>query len=176
MGLFSAGKIVPLHIDEHLETARLELSVRYNSIVVQLCLAVSRVLVGEKGRREEGEKEINTQSFLGPRFVTRFTIGDRIQVEAPSDIQTVLVEGREEGEWKHNTTHTIFQTKATLQNVTCTQSAKSKAINRTEWPDTILFAQVESAGTTLSTDWKDVGSKYVAPSAPSGMEMKKYGQ
>ncbi|KAJ4711999.1 SGT1 [Melia azedarach] len=33
---------------------------------------------------------------------------------------------------------------------------------------------VESNGTVLSTDWKDVGSKKVEGSAPEGMEMKKW--
>ncbi|MCO5568787.1 hypothetical protein L7F22_022487 [Adiantum nelumboides] len=33
---------------------------------------------------------------------------------------------------------------------------------------------VESSGTVLSTNWKDVGKKYVEGSAPSGMEMKKW--
>lgn len=33
---------------------------------------------------------------------------------------------------------------------------------------------VESNGTVLSTNWKDVGKKYVEGSPPSGMEMKKW--
>lgn len=33
---------------------------------------------------------------------------------------------------------------------------------------------VESNGTVLSTDWKDVGSKKIEGSAPEGMEMKKW--
>ncbi|CAN1300526.1 Protein SGT1 homolog B [Linum perenne] len=33
---------------------------------------------------------------------------------------------------------------------------------------------VESSGTVLSTDWKDVGSKKIEGSAPNGMEMKKW--
>lgn len=33
---------------------------------------------------------------------------------------------------------------------------------------------VESNGTTLSTDWKDVGSKMIEPSAPEGMELRKW--
>ena len=32
----------------------------------------------------------------------------------------------------------------------------------------------ESGGTVLSTDWSSVGSKYVAPEPPEGMEEKKY--
>eukprot|EP00250_Pteridium_aquilinum_P000770 c10934_g1_i1 orf=145-1248(+) len=35
---------------------------------------------------------------------------------------------------------------------------------------------VESNGTVLSTNWKDVGKKYVEGSPPSGMEMKKWEQ
>lgn len=34
--------------------------------------------------------------------------------------------------------------------------------------------QVESNGTVLSTDWKDVGSKKIEGSPPDGMEMKKW--
>lgn len=34
--------------------------------------------------------------------------------------------------------------------------------------------QVESNGTVLSTDWKDVSSKKVEGSAPDGMELKKW--
>jgi len=33
---------------------------------------------------------------------------------------------------------------------------------------------VESNGTSLSTDWKDVGSKKLEGSAPKGMEMHKW--
>ncbi|CAI0546445.1 unnamed protein product [Linum tenue] len=33
---------------------------------------------------------------------------------------------------------------------------------------------VESSGTVLSTNWKDVGSKKIEGSAPDGMEMKKW--
>ncbi|CAN0841192.1 Protein SGT1 homolog B [Linum grandiflorum] len=33
---------------------------------------------------------------------------------------------------------------------------------------------VESSGTVLSTDWKDVGSKKIEGSAPDGMEMRKW--
>jgi len=34
--------------------------------------------------------------------------------------------------------------------------------------------QVESNGTVLSTNWKDVGSKKVEGSPPDGMELKKW--
>lgn len=34
---------------------------------------------------------------------------------------------------------------------------------------------VESNGTVLSTNWKDVGSKKVEGSPPDGMELKKWG-
>lgn len=37
-----------------------------------------------------------------------------------------------------------------------------------------LFLQVESNGTVLSTNWKDVGSKVVEGSPPDGMELKKW--
>jgi hypothetical protein len=37
-----------------------------------------------------------------------------------------------------------------------------------------LFLQVESNGTVLSTNWKDVGSKKVQGSPPDGMELKKW--
>ncbi|CAN1751457.1 Protein SGT1 homolog A, partial [Linum perenne] len=33
---------------------------------------------------------------------------------------------------------------------------------------------VESNGTVLSTNWKDIGSKKVEGSAPDGMEMRKW--
>lgn len=36
------------------------------------------------------------------------------------------------------------------------------------------FFQVESNGTVLSTNWKEVGSKKVEGSPPDGMEMKKW--
>mmetsp|Transcript_21606 Transcript_21606/g.26023 ORF Transcript_21606/g.26023 Transcript_21606/m.26023 type:complete len:355 (+) Transcript_21606:188-1252(+) len=35
---------------------------------------------------------------------------------------------------------------------------------------------VESNGTVLSTNWKDIGAKYTEGSPPTGMEMKKYEQ
>lgn len=38
----------------------------------------------------------------------------------------------------------------------------------------LSFWQVESNGTVLSTNWKDVGSKKVEGSAPDGMEMRKW--
>jgi suppressor of G2 allele of SKP1 len=34
--------------------------------------------------------------------------------------------------------------------------------------------QVESNGTVLSTNWKDVGKKFVEGSPPTGMEMKQW--
>lgn len=37
-----------------------------------------------------------------------------------------------------------------------------------------LLVQVESSGTVLSTDWKEVGSKKVEGSPPDGMEVKKW--
>lgn len=37
-----------------------------------------------------------------------------------------------------------------------------------------LFMQVESNGTVLSTNWKEVGSKKVEGSPPDGMEMRKW--
>lgn len=37
-----------------------------------------------------------------------------------------------------------------------------------------LFVQVESNGTVLSTNWKDVGAKAVEGSPPDGMELKKW--
>ena len=33
---------------------------------------------------------------------------------------------------------------------------------------------VQSGGTVLSTNWKDIGSKDVQPQPPKGMEAKKY--
>jgi hypothetical protein len=36
------------------------------------------------------------------------------------------------------------------------------------------ITQVESNGTVLSTNWKEVGSKKVEGSLPDGMEMKKW--
>lgn len=36
------------------------------------------------------------------------------------------------------------------------------------------LVQVESSGTVLSTDWKEVGSKKVEGSPPDGMEVKKW--
>lgn len=38
----------------------------------------------------------------------------------------------------------------------------------------VLCLQVESNGTVLSTNWKEVGSKKVEGSAPDGMEMRKW--
>lgn len=38
----------------------------------------------------------------------------------------------------------------------------------------LLFTQVESNGTVLSTNWKEVGAKKVEGSPPDGMEMKKW--
>lgn len=35
----------------------------------------------------------------------------------------------------------------------------------------MMKSYAESGGTTLSTNWKDVGSRYVAPSAPTGMQV-----
>lgn len=32
----------------------------------------------------------------------------------------------------------------------------------------------ESSGTSLSTDWKDVGSRHVAPAPPEGAEAKSW--
>lgn len=40
--------------------------------------------------------------------------------------------------------------------------------------EVVLLMQVESNGTVLSTNWKDVGSKKVEGSPPDGMEMKKW--
>lgn len=37
-----------------------------------------------------------------------------------------------------------------------------------------LNLQVESNGTVLSTNWKEVGSKKVEGSPPDGMEMRKW--
>lgn len=37
-----------------------------------------------------------------------------------------------------------------------------------------LASQVESAGTVLSTNWKDVGKRKVAMSPPEDVEFKKY--
>ena len=37
-----------------------------------------------------------------------------------------------------------------------------------------FITQVESNGTVLSTNWKEVGSKKVEGSPPDGMEMKKW--
>ena len=37
-----------------------------------------------------------------------------------------------------------------------------------------LHQQVESGGTVLSTNWKEVGSKTVERKPPDGMEWKKY--
>lgn len=37
-----------------------------------------------------------------------------------------------------------------------------------------LLLQVESNGTVLSTNWKDVGAKTVEGSPPDGMELKKW--
>lgn len=37
-----------------------------------------------------------------------------------------------------------------------------------------FFHQVESGGTVLSTNWKEVGDKKVEMKAPDGMEYKKY--
>jgi suppressor of G2 allele of SKP1 len=37
-----------------------------------------------------------------------------------------------------------------------------------------LFLQVESNGTVLSTNWKDVGAKKVEGGPPDGMELKKW--
>lgn len=37
-----------------------------------------------------------------------------------------------------------------------------------------LKKQVESNGTVLSTNWKEVGSKVVEGTPPDGMEMKKW--
>ena len=37
-----------------------------------------------------------------------------------------------------------------------------------------MFVQVESNGTVLSTNWKDVGKKKIEGSAPTGMDMKKW--
>jgi hypothetical protein len=36
------------------------------------------------------------------------------------------------------------------------------------------ITQVESNGTVLSTNWKEVGTKKVEGSPPDGMEMKKW--
>ena len=32
----------------------------------------------------------------------------------------------------------------------------------------------ESGGTTLSTNWKDIGNKTLKPEAPDGAEVKKF--
>lgn len=37
-----------------------------------------------------------------------------------------------------------------------------------------LIVQVESNGTVLSTNWKEVGAKKVDGSPPDGMEMRKW--
>lgn len=47
------------------------------------------------------------------------------------------------------------------------------ALTCTLYPN-VLFVQVESNGTVLSTNWKEVGNKKVEGSAPDGMEMKKW--
>lgn len=39
---------------------------------------------------------------------------------------------------------------------------------------TFCFAQLESNGTVLSTNWKEVGTKKVEGSPPDGMELKKW--
>lgn len=38
----------------------------------------------------------------------------------------------------------------------------------------VTIGQVESNGTVLSTNWKEVGMKKVEGSAPDGMELKKW--
>jgi len=38
----------------------------------------------------------------------------------------------------------------------------------------LIFLQVESNGTVLSTNWKEVGTKKVEGSPPDGMELKKW--
>ena len=38
----------------------------------------------------------------------------------------------------------------------------------------LLFMQVESGGTVLSTNWEEVGTKKVEMKPPDGMEFKKY--
>lgn len=38
----------------------------------------------------------------------------------------------------------------------------------------VNVVQVESNGTVLSTNWKEVGSKKVEGSPPNGMEVKKW--
>ncbi|KAJ3340199.1 Cochaperone protein [Gonapodya sp. JEL0774] len=39
----------------------------------------------------------------------------------------------------------------------------------------MLKSYTESGGTVLSTNWKEVGEKHVAPSPPDGMEARKWG-
>lgn len=38
----------------------------------------------------------------------------------------------------------------------------------------LLFEQVESNGTVLSTSWKEVGAKTIESTPPDGMELKKW--
>ena len=40
----------------------------------------------------------------------------------------------------------------------------------------MMKSYVESSGTVLSTNWKDVGSRYVAGSAPKGAELKNWSE
>nr|KYP74840.1 Suppressor of G2 allele of SKP1 isogeny [Cajanus cajan] len=49
-----------------------------------------------------------------------------------------------------------------------------KAMNKSLQCYDVCVLQVESNGTVLSTNWKDVGSKRVEGSPPDGMELKKW--